>query len=320
MTLLLLAALASATPAFECLTVDGTVVPRTEDPTLPVVARMDDGVLVVNPTLLPQLSASTRAVLEAQPCAPLAVGRALSLAEADCWAVGTLSMLEVLRRGEVPRVRGDLLRLTSADWTTIQGGPRWIDVAGCIMDSSHLLRDTCIYSNDGSCDEPRLCDPGTDTTDCGHRELRQGQNRCAWAGDGVCDEPYECAPGSDAADCGHMHVLTSPGDSCSTARDGTCDEPQRCAPGTDSTDCRVRPGTDLVSRADSCPYAGDGSCDEPRLCDPGTDSTDCRDGAPPAPLSELCLTPYGGCVVLQPEPAGSTCTCAAWPSTVGVLQ
>ena len=28
--------------------------------------------------------------------------------------------------------------------------------------------DSCLHANDGTCDEPRICAPGTDSTDCGN--------------------------------------------------------------------------------------------------------------------------------------------------------
>ena len=79
--------------------------------------------------------------------------------------------------------------------------------------------NSCRYANDGVCDEPNLCQPGTDTADC---------NSCRYAGDGVCDVPQYCEPGTDTADCAN---------SCRWARDGMCDEPGLCQSGTDTADC-----------------------------------------------------------------------------------
>ncbi|WP_293256174.1 hypothetical protein [Nannocystis sp.] len=64
----------------------------------------------------------------------------------------------------------------------------------------------CIYTDDGGCDEPDLCAPGTDKNDC-----------CASIEDGVCDEMGmggQCPQGSDMFDCGY----------CPTPEDGVCDE------------------------------------------------------------------------------------------------
>ena len=125
--------------------------------------------------------------------------------------------------------------------------------------------NSCRYANDGMCDEPGLCQPGTDTTDCSG--ARGGANSCRYANDGTCDEPRFCDPGTDAADCSRARSEVN---SCRYANDGMCDEPGLCQPGTDTTDCSGARGG-----ANSCRYANDGTCDEPRFCDPGTDAADC---------------------------------------------
>ena len=69
-------------------------------------------------------------------------------------------------------------------------------------------------------------------------------NSCQHANDGMCDEPGLCAPGTDAADCsGHQSASTSASrnDSCAYSYDGKCDEPDICAFGTDMADCRAAP-------------------------------------------------------------------------------
>lgn len=60
--------------------------------------------------------------------------------------------------------------------------------------------DSCEFARDDSCDEPDLCDPGTDTTDC-KRPKTPGPNSCEYAHDGSCDEPSLCRRGTDTADC-----------------------------------------------------------------------------------------------------------------------
>jgi hypothetical protein len=66
--------------------------------------------------------------------------------------------------------------------------------------------NSCAYADDGQCDEPNLCAPGTDTNDCqmmmtGRPPDRPGANSCPYADDGLCDEPYRCARGTDTNDC-----------------------------------------------------------------------------------------------------------------------
>ncbi len=71
--------------------------------------------------------------------------------------------------------------------------------------------DTCTYANDGACDEPYLCNDGTDCTDCADTPDMAGfgemptdcENTCEFARDGYCDEPFLCSPGTDCDDCGY---------------------------------------------------------------------------------------------------------------------
>ena len=58
--------------------------------------------------------------------------------------------------------------------------------------------DSCRFAHDGECDEPALCNPGTDTADCSRSG---GPDSCVFAHDGECDEPNLCNPGTDTADC-----------------------------------------------------------------------------------------------------------------------
>lgn len=83
--------------------------------------------------------------------------------------------------------------------------------------------ESCQFAQDGVCDVPTSCEPGTDATDCA--------NGCRWARDAVCDEPWVCATGSDTADCAPSRAR------CRWAHDGACDEPVLCEAGTDEGDC-----------------------------------------------------------------------------------
>ena len=120
--------------------------------------------------------------------------------------------------------------------------------------------DSCPYANDGECDDPGPCSPGTDTTDCASRRGEES---------------------------GESAQNDQPDDSCKYANDGVCDDddPGLCAPGTDATDCASRRGEEVAEARetdnqpdDSCPYANNGECDDPGLCPPGTDTTDCAVG------------------------------------------
>ncbi len=115
--------------------------------------------------------------------------------------------------------------------------------------------DSCIYANDGECDDVTFggtvfCAPGTDASDCRALALG-GEDSCRWANDGECDEPGigtdNCATGTDVTDCRPVAHLRNRTDTCNTAFDGICNEPMggdgTCEPLTDTADClgRARP-------------------------------------------------------------------------------
>ncbi len=129
----------------------------------------------------------------------------------------------------------------------------------------------CVFSGNGSCDEPDFCPVGTDT-DC-----------CASEQDGVCEEQSMggmCEDGTDYYDCGY----------CPFEQDGFCDAPDFCPPGSDEVDCCATPedaiceemqfgglcndGSDFFD-CGYCPYEQDGFCDAPFFCPEGTDEVDC---------------------------------------------
>ena len=143
---------------------------------------------------------------------------------------------------------------------------------------------------------------------------------CAHAKDGVCDEPHLCAPGTDTTDC-HAGSTSSPrvqpapsaanGDSCEHANDGTCDEPEFCDPGTDSTDCRPK----KPKRARTAP-----SYPTPQAAPWPQQPT----FAPPQPtpwpqqptFATACLTRFGPCSMAVRMASGQSCAC---PSPQGPI-
>ena len=57
------------------------------------------------------------------------------------------------------------------------------------------LLDCCAYPEDGICEEIQfggICGNGTDFFDCGY---------CPYEDDGLCDAPFLCPPGTDVSDC-----------------------------------------------------------------------------------------------------------------------
>ena len=77
--------------------------------------------------------------------------------------------------------------------------------------------NSCRYAHDDECDEPDLCDPGTDTDDCRNQRSdpgvsrRPGPNSCRYAHDDVCDEPDICDPGTDTDDCRNQRPIPGSG-------------------------------------------------------------------------------------------------------------
>jgi hypothetical protein len=87
-------------------------------------------------------------------------------------------------------------------------------------------QDACEWTNDGMCDEPDACAPGTDTADC-----EEVEGTCEWQNDGECDEPDLCAPGTDAADCGSSSSSSGGSDDeCNS--DSDCGYKKECRSGS----------------------------------------------------------------------------------------
>ena len=131
--------------------------------------------------------------------------------------------------------------------------------------------DSCVHANDGQCDDTswgatgtRLCDDGTDDTDC--NKPGTCENTCTKSGTGRADVVY----------AGTNFYFN----------DGSCDDTTWCDYGTDCADCGP---ADPNRCDDSCgggAFANDGQCDEcplvegfEALCDVGTDCTDCSRSA-----------------------------------------
>lgn len=101
--------------------------------------------------------------------------------------------------------------------------------------------DICTFANDGACDEPFICDLGSDCTDCGGTPTTPTVgaddcvDTCRYANDGTCDVPYLCPTGTDCSDCEGRGESCD--DSCEYYLDGKCDAPGACARGTDCGDC-----------------------------------------------------------------------------------
>ena len=105
--------------------------------------------------------------------------------------------------------------------------------------------------------ETRGAAPAVQPQDSATAQGGQSDDSCKYANDGVCDDddPGLCAPGTDATDCASRRgekvaeaqaADNQPDDSCQHANDGECDDPGLCAPGTDATDCASRRGEEVA--------------------------------------------------------------------------
>ncbi len=199
-----------------CRDVRGIPVVSTPGPINDVaVARLGprgEPVIIYNPNVLRWMAPQTRLFWYAHECAHHALGHAFGAAhpleveqQADCWGIRTLMERGTLSQRDLPIIQRDISRSTG-DWTHLPGPRRALNLSACLESSrrSRGRKDSCEFARDGECDEPDVCDPGTDTADCADgrkTSRRRGPNSCEFARDGECDEPDPCAPGTDTRDC-----------------------------------------------------------------------------------------------------------------------
>jgi len=142
---------------------------------------------------------------------------------------------------------------------------------------------SCIYANDGTCDEGTYCDAGTDAEDCGGAtSIPSGGCMCAPATHGPNGEIwfYGCGRGTGQLIEQFGWNGYEDRDWCETA-DPTC----QGAFADPSFGSLAQLGSDYCDQSqvdgdtsESCQYSNDGACDEGTYCDIGTDSTDCAGG------------------------------------------
>ncbi|MCY3745347.1 MAG: hypothetical protein OXH05_03870 [Acidobacteria bacterium] len=117
--------------------------------------------------------------------------------------------------------RGESLYLDSCECDEQQGGSPWVcsvryECSSPAWEGDSArdpYADSCEFAADGTCDEPDLCAPGTDTNDCG-ADFEPAiaafypfagkvlpDDTCQWAGNGMCEEPLLCERGTDTSDC-----------------------------------------------------------------------------------------------------------------------
>jgi hypothetical protein len=105
--------------------------------------------------------------------------------------------------------------------------------------------DACTFAGDGECDEPDLCDPGTDCSDCSEGPPGSGgsQGSGGTASTGGSSVTPASGGSSGAPASGGSSGNAGCYDTCAFARDGTCNEPDPCDPDTDCADCAGSPGS-----------------------------------------------------------------------------
>jgi hypothetical protein len=62
---------------------------------------------------------------------------------------------------------GCVEHLAEAEWVRCFGGYSDCSTATNVCIPSDTCDDSCVWADDGECDEPTLCTTGTDCTDCG---------------------------------------------------------------------------------------------------------------------------------------------------------
>ncbi len=150
--------------------------------------------------------------------------------------------------------------------------------------------DSCEFANNGVCDEPEWCDPGTDTTDCQQ----------------VCEATWP------------MTITTMSKTCCPWSNNGYCDEPDYCYPGTDKGDCDFRSDgySDWISCSSGNPCPAGGFCnfdygENGGSCEPCSGCPDCFQCGLPEAGAQACNATCTG------QTLGGTSTCSVAPGYQG---
>lgn len=179
------------------------------------LAPNGEPVIEYNPSVLAVYSEQSRLFWYAHECGHHALGHHFGTAhplsaeqQADCFGIVSIVGDNLIDLDDVPMIQADLGRYSRGDWSHLPGSRRAINLTGCLREAG-LLRpnrgeNSCEYANDGECDEPDLCDPGTDTADC--RRTRSSPNSgplycCDIYGNRYCEIVVNPGPIGSACFC-----------------------------------------------------------------------------------------------------------------------
>lgn len=136
-------------------------------------------VIEYNRFVLYRLSQQSRLFWYGHECAHHARGHTLGTThplrqeqDADCYSIVTLVDAGLLSLSDVRIVQSEISS-SSGDWLHLPGPQRAINLGRCLAEAGigstaggSRGANSCGYAFDDECDEPDLCDPGTDTADC----------------------------------------------------------------------------------------------------------------------------------------------------------
>jgi hypothetical protein len=152
--------------------------PTTNLQDVAMATRAPNGepIIYYNPQVLAGLSRQSRLFWYGHECGHHALGHGVRghplthEQEADCFGIVAVVELGLVRKTDVRIVQNEISR-AGGDWSHLPGPQRAINLTQCLRDAGITIvnppgRNSCRYARDGTCDEPALCNRGTDYDDC----------------------------------------------------------------------------------------------------------------------------------------------------------
>jgi hypothetical protein len=155
----------------------GQPVAFVANPYLNDVGRAQPGfppTIELNPVLLMQLPPKLQLFWYGHECGHHVLGHTIgaysqaSESEADCWAIERGRSQRLFRRRDVAGFEPYFRNNAGSPWGHLPGPLRAAHLMSCYDGSSSggSGNDSCTFARDGTCDEPDVCDRGTDSSDC----------------------------------------------------------------------------------------------------------------------------------------------------------
>lgn len=162
-----------------CRAATGQAVAFVANPFLNDVGRAQPGLpptIELNPVLLMQLPPKLQLFWYGHECGHHVLGHTIgnysqaSESEADCWAIETGRSQNLFRRRDVAGFEPFFRNNPGSPWGHLPGPLRAANLMRCYDGASagggRSGGDSCAFARDGTCDEPDVCDRGTDSSDC----------------------------------------------------------------------------------------------------------------------------------------------------------